>query len=151
MFDKNYIMEELGIKFGWLDGEFLPWKDCKIHIYSQVCRYGYRTFEGIWAYWNEDNKKWIVIENSGVDTKNKIVWGNITHLTIFAPRELSEEKDDDQGFEMIFVVPIVVIIVIILGFLFTKRPKVVKNKLEENKGEEIGFFYVRHKNLWMLI
>ena len=62
-------MEEKAVKFGFLDGEFLPWKDCKVHIDTQVVRYGYRTFEGIKAYWNEDRKK-------GMSSDWTIIWSD---------------------------------------------------------------------------
>ncbi|MBI2848130.1 MAG: branched-chain-amino-acid transaminase [Chloroflexi bacterium] len=55
--DKNYVMQDAGIRFGWLDGEFLPWEQCKIHMYCQVVRYGFRTFEGIRAYWNNEQQE----------------------------------------------------------------------------------------------
>ena len=41
-------------------------------------------------YWNETGDKWELVENSGVDTVNKFVWANLTHLTLFAPREQVE-------------------------------------------------------------
>jgi len=37
-------------------------------------------------YWDEDTSGWKRAGNSGVDTVNKYVWANVTHLTIFAPR-----------------------------------------------------------------
>ena len=55
--DKNYMIEGTATKVGFLDGEFLPWQDCKVHINTFVVRYGWRTFEGIRAYWNEDKKE----------------------------------------------------------------------------------------------
>ena len=38
-------------------------------------------------YWDEATSEWKRAENSGVDTVNKRVWANVTHLTVFAPRE----------------------------------------------------------------
>ncbi len=38
-------------------------------------------------YWDDGNEEWLIIENSGVDTVNKVVWANVTHLTLFAPRQ----------------------------------------------------------------
>ncbi|MBI2853925.1 MAG: branched-chain amino acid transaminase [Chloroflexi bacterium] len=55
--DKNYMMEETGVKYGYMDGEYLPWGDCKVHMYSHVARYGFRTFEGIKAYWNKEKQE----------------------------------------------------------------------------------------------
>lgn len=36
-------------------------------------------------YWKDNN--WVLCENSSVDTTKKLVWANVTHLTIFAPRD----------------------------------------------------------------
>lgn len=38
-------------------------------------------------YWDETASEWVRAENSGVDTVNKQVWANVTHLTLFAPRQ----------------------------------------------------------------
>ena len=50
-------MMETGVKYGFLDGNFLPWKDCRLHMYLPVVLYGFRAYEGIRAYWNEDKKE----------------------------------------------------------------------------------------------
>ncbi len=34
----------------WMNGEFVPWKDAKIHVLSHVVHYGTSIFEGIRAY-----------------------------------------------------------------------------------------------------
>ena len=34
----------------WMNGEFVPWKDAKIHVLSHVVHYGTAVFEGIRAY-----------------------------------------------------------------------------------------------------
>ncbi len=41
-------------------------------------------------YWEDDVEVWNLAENTGVNTDEGFVWSNITHLTIFAPR-------DEQG------------------------------------------------------
>ncbi len=38
----------------WMNGEFVPWKDAKIHILSHVIHYGTSVFEGIRAYKTPD-------------------------------------------------------------------------------------------------
>jgi len=42
-------------------------------------------------YWDETTSKWVKITNSGVNTDEKYVWANVTHLTIFAPRQTEED------------------------------------------------------------
>lgn len=36
--------------FIWLDGEFVPWRDAKIHVLTHTLHYGMGVFEGIRAY-----------------------------------------------------------------------------------------------------
>jgi len=74
-------MAEIGAKVGFLDGEFLPWKDCKVHMYMQVVRYGFRVFEGIRAYWNEDKKQLYVFRLH--DHLNRLMdTGKLMRITI---------------------------------------------------------------------
>lgn len=40
-------------KYIWMDGEFIPWKEAKIHILSHVVHYGSAVFEGIRCYKTE--------------------------------------------------------------------------------------------------
>jgi len=46
-------------------------------------------------YWDGALAKWVKIVTSGVDTVNKFVWANVTHLTIFAPRQPPPEEQDN--------------------------------------------------------
>jgi branched-chain amino acid aminotransferase len=39
----------------WMDGQFIPWEDCKIHVMSHVVHYGSSVFEGIRCYKGKDN------------------------------------------------------------------------------------------------
>ncbi len=40
----------------YLDGEFIPWKDANIHVFSPAVKYGAAVFEGIRGYWNADRE-----------------------------------------------------------------------------------------------
>jgi branched-chain amino acid aminotransferase len=37
----------------WMDGEFLPWEDAKVHVLSHAFHYGTSVFEGVRAYETE--------------------------------------------------------------------------------------------------
>lgn len=37
----------------WLDGEFVPWRDAKIHVLTHTLHYGMGVFEGVRAYHSE--------------------------------------------------------------------------------------------------
>jgi branched-chain amino acid aminotransferase len=43
--------------WAWLDGEFVPWEECRIHARCQAVLVGAAVFEGIRAYWNEDQEQ----------------------------------------------------------------------------------------------
>lgn len=75
--------------------------------------------EDLKIYYWKDNK-WMVCEKTGVDTANKLIWANVTHLTIFAPRStepVEEEEDDGDSKAILVVIPIIIIIVIIIVFM----------------------------------
>lgn len=36
--------------FIWLDGQWLPWRDAKVHVLTHTLHYGYGCFEGLRAY-----------------------------------------------------------------------------------------------------
>jgi branched-chain amino acid aminotransferase len=38
----------------WMDGEFLPWEDAKVHVLSHAFHYGTSVFEGVRAYETEN-------------------------------------------------------------------------------------------------
>jgi len=43
-------LEETKSKFIWMNGNFVPWKDARIHICSHVIHYGTGVFEGLRCY-----------------------------------------------------------------------------------------------------
>ena len=47
-------------KFAWLDREFVPWQDAKIHVRSECVTRGICVFEGLRGYWNEHRKQMYV-------------------------------------------------------------------------------------------
>ncbi|WP_265947202.1 branched-chain amino acid transaminase [Dechloromonas sp. A34] len=40
--------------FIWLDGQWLPWRDAKVHVLTHTLHYGYGCFEGLRAYETAD-------------------------------------------------------------------------------------------------
>jgi len=40
-------------------------------------------------YWDDDAEEWMEAEETGVDTVNQFVWANVTHLSLFAPRDVT--------------------------------------------------------------
>lgn len=46
-----------GPRWAWIDGEFVAWDDCKIHVRAQAVMAGASVFEGIRGYWNEQESE----------------------------------------------------------------------------------------------
>src|SRR5574343_249155 len=46
---RKFIMQDRD-GFIWLDGQWLPWRDAKVHVLTHTLHYGYACFEGIRAY-----------------------------------------------------------------------------------------------------
>ena len=44
-------------KYAYFQGKFVPIEDAKISIMTHAFNYGTGVFEGIRAYWNEDDKQ----------------------------------------------------------------------------------------------
>jgi branched-chain amino acid aminotransferase len=40
-------------EFAWLDGNTVPWQECRLHARSQGAFWGANIFEGVRAYWDE--------------------------------------------------------------------------------------------------
>jgi branched-chain amino acid aminotransferase len=47
-FEENIMQDRDG--FIWLDGQWLPWREAKVHVLSHTLHYGYGCFEGLRAY-----------------------------------------------------------------------------------------------------
>lgn len=45
-------MDMKEIRYAWMNGQFVPWGEAKVHINSSCVTEGCSVFEGIRAYWN---------------------------------------------------------------------------------------------------
>lgn len=41
----------------WMDGDFVDWENCTLHVRTQAGFFGANIFEGLRAYWNEEAQK----------------------------------------------------------------------------------------------
>ena len=41
----------------YFNGEFVPWDQAKVHVFSPAVKYGASVFEGIRGYWNADKER----------------------------------------------------------------------------------------------
>jgi branched-chain amino acid aminotransferase len=48
--------------WGWMNGRFLPWSECVVHVRAQAVMTGASVFEGIRAYWNADDEELYVLK-----------------------------------------------------------------------------------------
>ena len=108
--------------------------------------------------WNSTSDRWEVVENSGVNIYDNIVWANVTHLTIFAP--LGEEKQIGEGEEdeaakkdtglvilIIVIIAIMALMNIIFFILLLKKRKAVPREeyITEDEEEEVEVELERKK------
>jgi branched-chain amino acid aminotransferase len=47
----------------WMNGEIVPWDEAKIHVATDAVLRGENVFEGIRAYWNEDEQELYIFRN----------------------------------------------------------------------------------------
>ena len=50
--------------FVWMDGEVVVWDDAKIHVSTEAVIRGENVFEGMRAYWNEDERELYIFKNA---------------------------------------------------------------------------------------
>lgn len=50
-------MDNKRIRYAWMNGQFIPWDEAKVHIASSCVTEGSSVFEGIRAYWNLSQKQ----------------------------------------------------------------------------------------------
>ena len=73
-------------------------------------------------FWNVSSGKWERVDSTDVDQGKKIVWANVTHLTIFAPLATvkglgGEDEEDGSGLNIIILIIVVITLVILFGVL----------------------------------
>jgi len=58
-------MDAIGARYAWMDGEFVPWGEAKVHIASSCVTEGSSVFEGIRAYWSPSTKATVSVQDQG--------------------------------------------------------------------------------------
>jgi branched-chain amino acid aminotransferase len=48
----------------WMDGEIVPWAQARIHVATEAVLRGENVFEGVRAYWNEDEQELFIFKNA---------------------------------------------------------------------------------------
>ncbi len=108
----------------WIDGEFVPWKDAKIHIMTHALHYGSAVFEGIRAYYHEDelyifrlreHMKRLVDSAKILQIKNRYTVDELVDITV---RTLRENKFRTS----VYIRPIIFVGEGSIGLDFVKNP-----------------------------
>jgi branched-chain amino acid aminotransferase len=88
-------------KLIWMDGEFIPWNDAKVHVLTHTLHYGNGVFEGTRAYQTEDG---LAIFRLQDHTKRLLNSAKIVKIDVpFSQEELEEaqlellRKNDFKG------------------------------------------------------
>ena len=77
-------------KLIWMDGEFIPWNDAKVHVLTHTLHYGNGVFEGTRAYQTEDG---LAIFRLQDHTKRLINSAKIVKIDVpFSQEELEEAQ-----------------------------------------------------------
>ncbi|HEV2439812.1 MAG TPA: branched-chain amino acid transaminase [bacterium] len=51
-------------QFVWFDGKIVPWEDAKVHVSTATVLRGANIFEGVRAYWNNDERELFIFRNA---------------------------------------------------------------------------------------
>jgi len=84
-------------------------------------------------HWDAIDEKWRYAGITGVDVDGGYVWANLTHLTIFAPMEIPDEKDD-ESLAPFLAIAVVVILAVFLAIVFMRHKHAFK-KIREKAGK----------------
>ena len=77
-------------KYIWMDGEFVPWDEAKVHVLTHTLHYGNGAFEGTRAYQTEDG---LAIFRLQDHTKRLLNSAKILKIDVpFSQRELEEAQ-----------------------------------------------------------
>lgn len=49
-------------QWAWINGRFIPWDECTLHVRTQAVMFGGSVFEGVRAYWNADKEELYVFK-----------------------------------------------------------------------------------------
>ena len=50
--------------FVWMDGKIVPWDEARIHVSADAVLRGANVFEGVRAYWNQDERQLYIFRNA---------------------------------------------------------------------------------------
>ena len=73
----------------WLDGDFVPWRDAKVHVLTHTLHYGMGVFEGVRAYKAEQGTCIFRLEDH---TKRLINSGKIVQMEVPWDQETLNSK-----------------------------------------------------------
>lgn len=58
-------MEDMNVRYLFLNGEYVDYQDAKIHVLTPAVKYGATVYEGIRGYWNPENNQMYLFRLDG--------------------------------------------------------------------------------------
>jgi hypothetical protein len=92
--------------------------------------------------WSEEDKNWEGTDHTGVDLNNKIVFGNVSHLSIFAPMAEPAPADEDSdetaiGTTVVIFLTIIIPVIFVVFILFTRKRAGTLRIRREGRNDDI--------------
>ena len=56
-------MKKRTMTYAWMNGEFIPWDEAKVHVSSSCVTLASRIFEGMRAYWNDSHEQLYIFKS----------------------------------------------------------------------------------------
>lgn len=147
--DRNFIHIGIFVEIEIPEGEEWEWLYIEIEYDPALLPEGFDEEDLELYYYDEDQEIWILAEGSGVDTERNVIFGNVTHLTIFAPMAdnsgaaaegTPEEDATDSGFGItpfviLSLIAVVFIVALAAGVIIIRKRRVPAG-LKSVGGEE---------------
>ena len=78
-------------KYVYMNGEFVEWDKATVHVFSPAVKYGAGVFEGLRAYWNEEQEQLYVFRLKEHSDRLAFSQRAMRFETIFSSEEVSEK------------------------------------------------------------
>jgi branched-chain amino acid aminotransferase len=81
-------------EYAWMNGEFIPWGEAKLHVTTDAVRFGSSVFEGMRGYWNESEGQLYLFR---MEEHLKRLSQSMKMMRMTLPYSLSEIRDACVG------------------------------------------------------
>jgi branched-chain amino acid aminotransferase len=81
-------------EYAWMNGEFIPWGEARLHVTTDAVRFGSSVFEGMRGYWNESEGQLYLFR---MEEHLKRLSQSMKMMRMTLPYSLSEIRDACVG------------------------------------------------------